>query len=298
MKNKKLVLSAVVLAVAVVAIAALSAIRCIAKKPTVTAGEFPFSITYELDGETVTIREVYRVRYVGNGGYADTKTRIYVGEIGTMGEDNTLYTLKKEENGRIELCTNFYPDYMMGDSEYDYFDGEPFAPQIYYYDAQEVEYRDEETLAAHGVKLIGYEYPTPIENSLVFSHLSYCNSAVVIPSLLIAALALLLVLILVRKEQEWKYTAIDTVSIVLNCLIGALFLPFITVVALLLDVTGGGAEFYYQTSYFMPALTMLCIAASVALRRQGHRVKALVTTLIGPAVFALLMGVCGALGLL
>ena len=112
MKNKKMFIPAIILVVAILVISVYSVVSSIAKKPTITEGEFPFSITYELDGEKVTINDVYKVRYDGNAGYADTKTRTYVGEIGNMGEGNTVYTLKKNENGRIELCTNFYSDYM------------------------------------------------------------------------------------------------------------------------------------------------------------------------------------------
>lgn len=74
----------------------------------------------------------------------------------------------------------------MGDPEYDYFDDRAFEPQIFYYDEQEVEYCDEETLAAHGVKLVSFKYPTPIENSFVFSHISIFSSVVIWPTLLIA----------------------------------------------------------------------------------------------------------------
>ena len=131
MKNKKLFVHVIILAVAILAIAAYSVISGIAKKPAVTEGAFPFSITYQLDGQTVTINEVYKARYVRNGGYADTKSRVYVGEISDMGEDNTVYTLKKSANTRVELWPHFYPDYLMGDSGYDYFDDEAFEPQIY-----------------------------------------------------------------------------------------------------------------------------------------------------------------------
>ena len=159
MKSKKLLLPTIILAVSILATVVYSVISSIAFKPTVTEGEFPFSITYELDGERVTIEDVYKVHYVRNDGYADTKSRVYAGELKSSGEDDTLYTLKKDENTRVELWTRFYADYLMGDTEYDYFDDEPFEPRIYYYDAQEKEYQDEETLAAQGVKLISFEYP-------------------------------------------------------------------------------------------------------------------------------------------
>ncbi len=285
MRNKKLFLPAIILAVAVLAIAVYSLISSIAKKPTITEGEFPFSITYELNGETVTINDVYKARYVAKDGHADTKSRVYVGEIGNMGEGNTIYTLKKDANSRIELWTYFHPEYLMGDPAYDYFDDAAFEPIIYYFDSEEIEYHDEETLTAQGIKLIGFEYPEPIENTFVFSHIAYLNSAVVIPALLIALLALLAILIFVRKEKELKYKAIDMISIVLNFFVGFVYLGFVAVLAMLIDIEGGGPELYYQLLYFIPAFSALCIAASVALRRKGYGVKSLIAELIGPAVF-------------
>ena len=287
MKSKKISLSALILIVAVLVAAVYSAVSSIAKKPTITEGEFPFSITYELNGERVTIEDVYKVHYVRNDGYADTKSRVYAGELKSSGEDDTLYTLKKDENTRVELWTHFYADYLMGDTEYDYFDDEPFEPRIYYYDAQETEYHDEETLAAQGVKLISFEYPTPIENSFVFSHISHFSGAVVLPSLLIALLALIATIIFVRKEKELKYKAIEIISIVLNFLIGFTFLPIVAFLAIFIDIEGGGPELYYQVLYFIPAVSMLSIAASVALRRKGYGKNSLIAGFVGPVIFVL-----------
>ena len=298
MKNKKLFLPGIILAVAIVAIVVYSIFSSIAYKPAVTEGEFPFSITYELDGETVTVNDVYRASYVRNDGYADTKGRVYVGEIGDMGEGNTVYTLKKGKNTRVELCTNFYADYLMGDSEYSYFDDEAFEPRIYYYDANEQEYSDEETLSAQGVKLISFEYPTPIDNSFVFSHLSYFNGEVVLPTLIIALFALVASIIFVKKEKELKYRSVDTVSLVLNFVIGLTLIPFVTIVAMFIDIEGGGPELYYQVLYFIPAFSVLCIAASAALRRKGYGVRSLVAELAGPAVFAVYLIIYSLSGLL
>ena len=113
MKSKKLLLPTIILAVSILATVVYSVISSIAFKPTVTEGEFPFSITYELDGERVTIDDVYKVHYVRNDGYADTKSRVYAGELKSSGEDDTLYTLKKDENTRVELWTYLYPDYLI-----------------------------------------------------------------------------------------------------------------------------------------------------------------------------------------
>ena len=218
MKNKKLFLPTIILAVAIVLTMISAVVAGIALKPKVTEGEFPFSITYELDGETVTIKDVYKVQYEKLGGY---KTRMYSGEIGNRGKDNTIYVLKKNDSGRVELWTHFYPDYLMGDSEYDYYDDEAFEPKIYYYDAQETESHDEETLAEHGVKLISFEYPEPIKNSLTFSHFVFPEGEVIFPSIVIAFLAWLATLIFVKKDNEYiRRKPINIVTIVFNFIVG------------------------------------------------------------------------------
>ena len=169
---------------------------------------------------------------------------------------------------------------------YDYFDDEAFEPRIYYYDVQATEYHVYETLAAQGVRLISFEYPTPIENSFVFSHISHFSGAVVLPTLLISLLALIATIIFVKKEKELKYKAVDIVSIVLNFVIGFTLIPFVTILGVFIDIEGGGPELYYQVTYFIPTVITLCTAVSVALRRKGHSVKSLIAGLTGPAVFA------------
>jgi hypothetical protein len=74
---------------------------------------------------------------------------------------------------------------------------------------------------------------------------------------------------------------------VLNFAIGFTVIPFTTVLAMFIDIEGGGPELYYQILYFIPAVSVLCTAASVALRRKGHGVKALIAELMCPVVFAL-----------
>ena len=298
MKTKKLFLPIIILAVAILVTAAYSALSNIARKPTVTEGQFRFAITYELDGETVTINDVYKARYVGNGGYADTKMRLYTGEIGNMGENNTIYTLKTEGNTRIELWTHFYADYLMGDPEYDYFDEEAFAPRIYYFDAQEQEYSDEETLQEQGVKLISFEYPEPIDNTFTFSHISHLSSANVLPMVLIGLLALAATIIFVKKEKQLQRKPVDLVSLILNYVIGFAVVPFVILVAVLIDINGGGPELYRQVLYFLPVAMVLCITASIALRRKGYGVSSLIAQLVGPAAFAVYLVACGAMGLL
>ena len=287
MKNKKLFLPVIILAAAIVATAVYLFINSIALKPTITEAEFSFKITYELDGETVTIDDVYKVNYVPNDADDNHKGRVYAGKRLSSGEDDTNFVIKQDENTRVEIWAYFYADYLMGDPEYDYFAGKAFEPKIYYYDANETEYYDEETLAAQGVKLISFEYPTPIENDFVFSHLSYFSGANVPLTLLIALLALLAIIIFVRKEKELKYKAIDIISIVFNWIVGTVYMGFVTILALLIDIEGGGPDLFYQVTYFIPAVSLLCLAASVALRRKGYGKSSLIAGFIGPVIFVL-----------
>lgn len=287
MKNKKLFLPAIILAAAILAIAVYSLISSVALKPTVTEAKFPFKITYELDGEAITIDDVYQVNYVPNDADNNHKGRVYTGKCLSSGEDDTIFILKQDENTLIELRTQFYANYLMGEPDCEYFEDEAFEPVIYYYGENEVVYHDEETLAAQGVKLLSFEYPTPIENTFVFSHFSYLSGDDVPQILLIALLALLAIIIFVRKEKERRYTAIDIVSIVFNWVIGTVYMGFVAVLALLIDIEGGGPDLYYQVTYFIPVVSALCLAASVALRRKGYSKSSLVSQFIGPAFFAL-----------
>jgi hypothetical protein len=239
-----------------------------------------------LDGETVTINDVYKVHYDDDEAY---KYRVYVGEIQDKGEDNAYYILKTEENGRIELWTHFYADYLMGDPEYDYFDEEPFEPRIYYYDAQETESHDEETLAEHGVKLISFEYPEPIKNSLRFSHIAMPEDEVVLPSIIIAFLAMIATLIFVKKDNDYVRKPINIITIVFNFIIGFIVFPFFTIFAGLLSALGDIGNIMNLITYLLPALTILCITASIGLRRKLYGKSALAVQFISPAVFVIIM---------
>ncbi len=309
MKTKKLVLPILILSIAVLAMAAYTIVGNIAKKPTVTEQDFAFSITYELDGKPFTIDDIYTVRYDRNGGYNDTKSRIYIGKIGgKQEEDDTGYILRQDADGRIELDTRFYPDYMMGDAWYDYFVDKAFEPALYYYDAEETEYTDEETLLSLGVKLVDFEYPEPIENSFVFSHISRVNGEVVIPTVLIGAAALLMMLLVKRekelvserveihsaivmatKEQGSARSKADTACAVCNILIGVIVVPFLMLVESFFDIAGGNEAVSHQMMCFTPALTVLCIAASIGLRRKGFAKSAFVVPFIGLVVWGLLL---------
>jgi hypothetical protein len=115
---------------------------------------------------------------------------------------------------------------------------------------------------------------------------------------LIALLALLAIVIFVKKDNLSRFTVTNTVSVVLNFVICLAFVPFLTIAGALIDINGGGPELERQIFYFLPSLIVLCVAASVALRRKGSATKSLVVQIVGVAVFVTYIIVCTALGLL
>lgn len=288
-KSKKLFVTNLILILAIIAMVVFTVFSCVAKKPTTTEYDFPFSITYELDGKTETIDAVYSVHYAGNGGYVDVTGRLYEGEmISDREEVDTSFVLGKDENGEFTLYTRLYADYLMGDTEYDYYsEDDPYAPILSYNEWDGTTYEDAESLAERGAKLVSWEYPEPIENSLVYSHLTHPSGEVVVPLLGIAVVALLLVIIFVKKDAAFVKRPIDTVSMILNFVGGLVAVPFMALIAALSDIIGSSGEFLHVLGYLLPAISMLCLAASVGLRRKGYHKANFLVQFIGPVLFVL-----------
>ena len=293
MKIKKLRLSALILLGAILAMVAVSILLNIAKKPTVTEASFDFSVTYEIGGVQTTISGVYRVSFVGHDGDADTKTCIYSGNIDGKGEEDedTSYVLSDTADGMLVLCTNLEGGYLMGDPKYrHYFDEESFTPTLVYYVADGGMYAEpEEIMDLLGARIVDFAYPEQIENNFVFSHISIMNSIVVAPTTGIGFLALILILIFVKKESGAKYGTVDYISIALNLLIALVAIPIMMLVCTLLDLGGGSSAFWPQACYFGATIASLFRASSVALRRSGFGKTGLVTQLLGPAFFVVLL---------
>lgn len=289
MKAKKLFLTAAILIAAVVLMAVYGAVTSIVKEPVITENEFPFSITYELNGETKTMEGIYAVAFTGFGGYVDPTERNYEGQVISQHEGaDTSFVLGEVEDGVIMIYTKFHPDYLMGETYYDYFSDEEFRPVLIYEDPDGASYEDEEIVLEHGAKIISWEYPEPVENSYVFSHITYLCGNVVIPFALIAAAALLAVVIFVKKDEDLRRKSIDKLSVVLNFVIALTALPFMTIYGLLSDINGSSPELLHQLGYLAPAITILGLAASVGLRRKGFRKGSFISQFTGPAFFAVL----------
>ena len=290
MKTKKLLLPVIVLIIAILLMGAYSVVTNIAQKPTITQQEFSFSITYEWNGQTETIESVYVVSFAENDGYIDATKRIYKGTIvGMQNEEDTAYVISESADGSVLLETNFHPDYMMGDPAYDYYTYEPFAPKLFCYDADYAEYTDEQTLAEYGAKLISWEYPEPIENTFIYSHIAHLSNKAVLPLLAIALLALLVIVIFAKREKTLIKKPVNAISITFNFIILFSVVPFLTIYGILSDINGSSPAFIHQLGYLLPATTTLGVAASIGLRRKGHGKSGLIVQFIAPVILAALM---------
>ena len=288
MKKHKLFLPILILAIAFLAMAVFAVISNIALKPTITEHEFPFSITYELDGVTETIDGVCQASYIGNGGYVKVTTRQYDGVFLSQGEDiGSAFEIKVGDEWAITLYTHLYPDYLMGDPEYDYFDDTAYEPLLAYSNWATGESVEGLELPEHGAKIISWEYPEPIENSFEFSHIGHMSSAVVFPFALIAVLALLAVMIILRRDKTIRLKPLDKISVVFNFLIALVFVPFVSIYGVFIDINGSEAAFYHQLGYLVPAVTILGLAASIGLRRSGCRKCSFFIQFAGIVIFAL-----------
>ena len=136
-------------------------------RPEIKDGEFEFSVSYELNGETRTICGVYVCKYDGADWSLDGGPHRDWGGYIKDGTTEERITLTVAENGGIvELNLCFSPNHFMGDSCCE--DEEPFAPVI------TVRLENEEGLTfendadriaeTYGARIISYDYAEPIEN--------------------------------------------------------------------------------------------------------------------------------------
>ena len=140
------------------------------ERPEVENGEFAFSVTYEMNGETKTVSGVLVCEYDGtswslDGGF----NRSWKGSV-TGVESGIGYETKigiTEDGGDIIIAYSFSPSYFMGDNEYEE------APAPYLIISYPLEGADgvsfindaEIIEEEYGIKIVSYEYAEPIKNS-------------------------------------------------------------------------------------------------------------------------------------
>ncbi len=151
-------------------------------KPAVTYGEFPFELTYKIDGQTITVKDTFVCEYAGVDAYdARGKSRKWNGYIKGTGE--RYIELCKVDEG---MCVAYLGDarYYMGDwdvrstesgTSEDLMDNIP----VYLLNGVEPENYDplniwkvditseafENALEEHGFQVLQWKYTEPICNT-------------------------------------------------------------------------------------------------------------------------------------
>ena len=274
--------------ITLVVMAVFAVINNIALKPTITEHEFPFSVTYELNGETVNVEGVCKASYIGNGGYVKATTRQYDEEYISQRENiGSSFEIFVGNESSITLFTHIYPDYLMGDPEYDYFDDTVYEPILSYSNWATGETAEGQDLLEYGAKIISWELPEPIENSFEFSHIAHMSSADVFPFMLIAIVAMIAMMIFVKRDKTVPMEPIDKISLVLSIAIAVVCIPFVSIYGMLIDINGREPAFSHQMGYLAAAFLVLALAASLGLRRRGYHKSGLIVQFAGPVYFGL-----------
>ena len=295
MKTKKFLLPSIFLLLTIVLYIAATVIFCYRTKPEITTGEFPFSITYEYKGQRNTLSGVYKCEYSGSHTILGMHERYWNGEsiIEYDGEYDIPNIVYRDETMSVSVHEHMLAGYFMGDplhknvyTDYGY-DGP--TPYVEYYDyVNDIslnEENEEEILEAIDFKIVDYTYAEPIENSFSFSGVSYEADNISI-FVLISLLFLILCLIFVRKDKEYKYSFIDKLGIGFNFAVGFLATPFITLFCWLHGIFGSD-DIYSQIVYNTPPFAIICLALSIVLRRKGFKKTSFVIQFAGTALFAL-----------
>ena len=135
-------------------------------EPQIKEGEFPFEIVYEIDGETVTVNDIYICEFDGfdwNEGVG--KHRKWKGYIKSSGEEELI--LFEDSNLKFAVSVGS-PEYYMSDPNCSYSEN---TPSIYYIKPNEfggvssgVE-GIEPLLEQYKLKLVSWNFSKPIQNS-------------------------------------------------------------------------------------------------------------------------------------
>ena len=293
MKTKKLFLPAILLVGLLVAYAILTVILCYNTKPAVSEGEFPFSITYEYLGETKTISGVYSCKFEGSQTVFREHDRYWSGEI-TYTEGD--YFVFQEEMKTLAVQPYMIAGYFMGDplhsDIYQVYGLEGPEPYAEYYDYENeisiTDFDKDEELAAIGFRFVDYSYAQPIENSFSFSGVEYeADNIIFFVALMLVFL--LVCIIFVRKDKEYKYSYLDKSCIIVNFIVGIIAVPFISLICTMFGLTGSGYEWIDQCIYNIPSFTIQCLALSVMLRRKGYSKQGFFIQFSGFLAFVLIL---------
>ena len=298
MKTKKLSLPIILLAITVIVYIVATVLFCYTTKPEVLTGEFPFSITYEYKGETNTLSGVLACEYSGSATIHGEHNRYWNQETIYHNPNNIENPIVIEQNDELlttlAVQEHMYAGYFMGDplheNYYAAYGYEGPEPYVEYYDYKNDIYLDDENrdevLEAIGFEIIDFTYAEPIENSFSFSGIQYEADNVPIFAA-IMAIYLVLCLVFVRKDQEYSYSELDKVGIILNFLTGIIVVPALSIICMMFGIVESHVELINQITYNIPSITILCLALSVVFRRKGYSKPGFFIQFGGMALFIL-----------
>ena len=290
MKNKSFKIAKIILATGLVVAIVANFLTSIKQKPTVTEKDFEYSVTYKLDGETKTINGVYNCRFSGYGENGVEPLNRYYEETYTVDGKSTpsqTYTIAQKDTVELYIVTLFNNNYLMGDTKNEDYNPSLVEPYLEAVDSEGYSYDvdESELLSRFDAEIISWEYPDPIENSFVFAGFSGIHPVSALVMLIVGLLTLVFCMIIVKKEEVIKYNSLDTIGIVLNFIAMFIALPFIAVVAYLIQAFQMGVGWIYQVDLCIPAIVPFSVATSVALRRNGYRIIGFLIQFLGPVLF-------------
>ena len=254
------------------------------QKPDVQKQEFPFTITYTYQGQQNTFSGTYVAEHTLAAQYLGDRPLHWFGYIQDHNRLEPDYIhIAENETYALSVNLNLEPGWLMGDSACADSICAPSGLAIRKADDHRI--TDPAELEALGFRLDSWEYPQPIENRFSFGGFSLSSEAVFYTSAF-AIIALVLSLILVKKDREQPVTPLSKIGVVTNLLVAVLAFPFIFMVSALSEILGD-ASMLQQLLYLSPALTVTGITASVVLRRRGYSLPGFLIQFIGPVIFLL-----------
>ena len=288
MKRKNQLKIWIILGIYVIATCSLLLLGYSIRKPAVVNQEFPYTITYSLDGKTETISDVFVVEYVRAEKYIGDNAINWFGYIKDHDRlEYNYYTIAEGEGPTYSINLNLESGYLMGDPSYADSASSPELVILSFDGTNEIRIDDPEEAKEMGFYLVSYEYPEPIENSFGFGGISMSSQSVMLTSA-IAVVALLACMIAIKKDKELTYGVVDKLAILLNFVVMIFAFPFILVSGCLMEIISD-ASFLYQVLYIIPALTAIGVAISVTARRMGYKWLSFLVQFAAPVVFGLII---------
>ena len=248
MKNNNMKLPIIIIVIGMILAVASCFLTGILKEPIIKQHDFEYSVTYKLDGEEKTLDGIFSCNFGGHDEYDNLTTRYYDGKYIRNGEEAYSSWTMIAQKDDADGCAVEVSDV---------FDAE----------------------------ILGWVYPDPVVNSFEFVGFSILHAGSMVAMLLVGVLTIIACIIFVRKSSDVSYKSLDTLSVVMNLVIGFGAIPFGTFMIWLFPLAMDATSLMYQIYLCVPAMTAFTIAVSVALRRKGFTKSGLIVQFVFPVLF-------------